>query len=133
MSQPMAQGVIPQHNLVVVVELLEEFLGVGKPVCPRGDRLLRIQVFYHPGGIAGRNGICGHVIYYHSTGTDNAVGPDCDPFAYNRTVTDPDVIFDNDRCRLPDGNPIVNIMPIGIGYIRIAGKHTVVTDIDPIG
>ena len=126
----MPQRISTQQLFIGQIEIQHELFGIRKPLGPGGKRFHRIQFFYDFGRVSRRYAICGDVIHYHRTGSDNAVFTDGDTLADNNAVADPYVIFNLNGCGFPDGNSIVNIMPVRIGNIGIAGNHTVIADED---
>ena len=68
----------------------------------------------------------------HSAGAHNRVGANGHAFADDRAITDPDIIFQHHGSGFTDGAwPVVDAVPVCVGYIDPGGEHGIGADIDP--
>jgi len=122
-----------QKRLVDLVEVPQQLVRLRKKLRSGRKHFSDIKLFYDPGGIAGRHTVGRNVVYHHGAGPDDTVFTDINALADDGAVTDPHIIFDSDGCGFSDGNAVVNVMPVGIGEVGIAGNHTVVAHQDFMG
>ncbi len=83
--------------------------------------------------IAGDNSIVWHIPRYHRIGADNTVIPDGHALGDQRTIADPNVIFQYDGAMgTRRVNTMLQIMPVCISEIAIHGKHAAMARCDGV-
>ncbi len=128
-----------QHRIIFeVVSVKPVYLAgqpcrVGKPDVSCGHFFFGIEGFDDPGGIAGGYGIGRDGTGHHGAGTDNTVLTDGNPFTNDGTVSDPCIFFNPHRSGPAPRDSVVEVMPIRIRDIGIAGDHTIVFDDNFLG
>ena len=124
----MQQRIVAQQLPIALIKSLDELLRLGKKIGPRCNGFPCIEMLDDTSRITRCYTIGGNTVDDHGAGTDDAVLPNLNPFADDGAVTDPDVVFDPNRGGLADGYSIVDIMPVRVGQIGIAGNHAVVAN-----
>ena len=122
----MQQRIVAQQFPIALIKSLDELLRLGKKIGPRCNGSPCIEMLDDTSRITRRHTVGGNTVDDHGAGTDDAVLSNRYPFADDGAVTDPDVVFDPNGGGLADGYSIVDIMPVRVGQIGIAGNHTVV-------